>query len=58
MWVRYVNPESALGVPLMLDVLLVVITGGIGTLWGGKGVLGTPREALARRHRAGATQEG
>jgi branched-chain amino acid transport system permease protein len=35
MWVRYVNPESVLGVPLMLDVLLMVIIGGIGTLWGG-----------------------
>jgi branched-chain amino acid transport system permease protein len=35
MWVRYVNPESALGVPLMLDVLLMVVIGGIGTLWGG-----------------------
>jgi branched-chain amino acid transport system permease protein len=35
MWVRYVNPESALGVHLMLDVLLMVIIGGIGTLWGG-----------------------
>jgi len=111
MWVRYVNPESALGVPLMLDVLLMVIIGGIGTLWGGligaavllaarlllpdlrglaalvggseivqrlterwllvfgvlfvlvvfffpKGVLGTARAALARRHRAGAAQEG
>lgn len=34
-WVRYVNPESALGVPVMLDVLLMVIIGGIGTLWGG-----------------------
>jgi branched-chain amino acid transport system permease protein len=34
-WVRYVNPESALGIPIMLDVLLMVIIGGIGTLWGG-----------------------
>ena len=34
MWVRYVNPESVLGVPVMLDVLLMVIIGGIGTLWG------------------------
>ena len=111
MWVRYVNPESALGVPLMLDVLLMVIIGGIGTLWGGligagvlltarlllpdlrglgallggsdivqrlterwllvfgvlfvlvvfffpKGVLGTAREAFARRRRTGAIQEG
>ncbi|MBI3634609.1 MAG: branched-chain amino acid ABC transporter permease [Candidatus Rokubacteria bacterium] len=35
MWVRYVNPESALGIPIMLDILLMVIIGGIGTLWGG-----------------------
>ena len=35
LWVRYVNPESALGVPIMLDVLLMVIIGGIGTLYGG-----------------------
>jgi branched-chain amino acid transport system permease protein len=111
MWVRYVNPESALGVPLMLDVLLMVIIGGIGTLWGGlvgaavlltarlllpdlrglaallggseivqrlterwllvfgvlfvlvvfffpKGVLGTAREALARRSRHPLPREG
>jgi branched-chain amino acid transport system permease protein len=32
-WVRYVNPESVLGTHLMLDVLLMVIIGGIGTLW-------------------------
>lgn len=35
LWVRYVNPESALGIPIMLDVLLMVIIGGIGTLYGG-----------------------
>jgi branched-chain amino acid transport system permease protein len=35
MWVRYVNPESALGIPIMLDVLLMVVIGGIGTLYGG-----------------------
>jgi branched-chain amino acid transport system permease protein len=34
-WVRYVNPESTLGIPIMLDVLLMVIIGGIGTLYGG-----------------------
>ena len=34
-WVRYVNPESTLGIPIMLDVLLMVIIGGIGTLHGG-----------------------
>lgn len=34
-WVRYVNPESALGIPIMLDILLMVVIGGIGTLHGG-----------------------
>jgi len=35
MWVRYVNPESVLGIHVMLDILLMVIIGGIGTLYGG-----------------------
>src|SRR6266496_4529350 len=30
LWVRYVNPESALGLQIMLDVLLMAIIGGIG----------------------------
>lgn len=34
MWVRYANPESVLGIPIMLDVLLMVIIGGMGTLYG------------------------
>ena len=34
-WVGYVNPESTLGIQIMLDILLMVIIGGIGTLWGG-----------------------
>jgi len=36
MWMGYVNPESCLGVlSIMLDVLLMVIIGGMGTLYGG-----------------------
>lgn len=35
LWVGYVNPESVLGIPIMLDVLLMVVIGGIGTLDGG-----------------------
>jgi len=35
LWVGYVNPESTLGIHIMLDILLMVIIGGIGTLWGG-----------------------
>ena len=35
LWVRYVSPDSSLSVPIMLDVLLMVIVGGMGTLYGG-----------------------
>jgi branched-chain amino acid transport system permease protein len=36
MWVQYVNPESSLEVlAIMLNVLLMVIIGGMGTLYGG-----------------------
>ena len=34
-WVRYISPDSSLSVPIMLDVLLMVIVGGMGTLYGG-----------------------
>ncbi|GAB6064477.1 branched-chain amino acid ABC transporter permease [Deferrisoma palaeochoriense] len=34
-WVRYVNPESVLGIPIMLNILFMVIIGGLGTLYGG-----------------------
>ena len=33
-WVRYVSPDSSFSVPIMLDVLLMVIVGGIGWIWG------------------------
>jgi branched-chain amino acid transport system permease protein len=35
LWVGYVNPESTRGIDFMLDILLMVVIGGIGTLWGG-----------------------
>lgn len=34
MWLRYVDPESVLGVFSMVDYLLMVIIGGLGTLYG------------------------
>jgi len=58
LWVRYVNPESALGIPIMLDVLLMVIIGGIGTLYGGivgAAVLLTARTVLPGLRGLGAT---
>ncbi len=57
LWVRYVNPESTLGVPIMLDVLLMVIIGGIGTLYGGiigAGFLITARTLLPDLRAVGA----
>jgi branched-chain amino acid transport system permease protein len=33
-WLKYVNPESVLSTSLMLNVLLMVIIGGLGTLYG------------------------
>jgi len=57
-WVRYVNPESTLGVPIMLDVLLMVIIGGLGTLYGGivgAAILLTARTLLPDLRTLGAT---
>jgi len=34
MWVRYVSPGSTLSTPIMLNILLMVIIGGLGTLYG------------------------
>ena len=61
LWVRYVNPESALGVHLMLDVLLMVIIGGVGTLWGGivgAGVLLSAQTLLPGLRAVGAELSG
>jgi branched-chain amino acid transport system permease protein len=57
LWVGYVNPESALSLQLMLDVLLMVIIGGMGTLYGGvigAGVLVTARTFLPDLRALGA----
>ena len=34
MWLNYVNPDTVLGIPLMLNILLMVIVGGLGTIYG------------------------
>ncbi len=34
MWLSYVNPDTVLGISLMLDILLMVIIGGLGTVYG------------------------
>lgn len=35
MWLSYVNPDTVLGSTLMLNILLMVIIGGLGTIYGG-----------------------
>jgi branched-chain amino acid transport system permease protein len=57
MWVRYANPESTLGIHIMLDILLMVIIGGIGTLDGGligAAFLLTAQQLLPNLRAAGA----
>jgi branched-chain amino acid transport system permease protein len=39
LWLRYTGPETTLGFEVMLDVLLIVVIGGMGTLYGA--VIGT-----------------
>ncbi|RMG58993.1 MAG: branched-chain amino acid ABC transporter permease, partial [Bacteroidetes bacterium] len=34
MWLRYVNPESVLGIHTMVTILLMALIGGLGTLYG------------------------
>jgi len=34
-WVGYINPESCLSTSIVLDILIMVIIGGMGTLYGG-----------------------
>lgn len=57
LWVRYVNPDSTLGIHIMLDILLMVIIGGIGTLDGaviGAAVLLTAQAVLPQLRAVGA----
>lgn len=35
LWLGYVNPDSVLGTALMLNILLMCVIGGLGTLYGG-----------------------
>jgi branched-chain amino acid transport system permease protein len=34
MWLRYTGPDTTLSFEIMLDILLIVVIGGMGTLWG------------------------
>lgn len=34
MWLKYTGPDTALSFEIMIDVLLMVVIGGMGTIWG------------------------
>jgi branched-chain amino acid transport system permease protein len=33
-WLKYTGPETALSFDIMIDILLMVVIGGMGTMWG------------------------
>ncbi len=47
-WLRYVGPATTLGTELMLDILLIVVIGGMGTMYGA--VVGTAVFVLAQNY--------
>lgn len=47
-WLRYVGPATTLGVEIMLDILLIVVIGGMGTMYGA--VVGTTIFVLAQNY--------
>jgi branched-chain amino acid transport system permease protein len=48
LWLRYVGPETTMSFELMLDVLLIVVIGGMGTIYGA--VLGSVLFVLAQNY--------
>jgi branched-chain amino acid transport system permease protein len=48
LWLRYTGPETTLGFEVMLDVLLIVVIGGMGTMYGA--VIGTVLFVLAQSY--------
>lgn len=47
-WLRYVGPATTLGVEIMLDILLIVVIGGMGTMYGA--VVGSAIFILAQNY--------
>jgi branched-chain amino acid transport system permease protein len=51
-WVRYVSPETTMGAQVMLDILLMTIIGGMGTLYGA--IVGATLFVVAETYLKGA----
>jgi branched-chain amino acid transport system permease protein len=48
LWLRYVGPATSLSFDIMMDILLMVVIGGMGTMWGA--VLGAAVFVLAQNY--------
>jgi len=48
LWLRYVGPETAMSFEIMLDILLIVVIGGMGTVYGA--VIGSVLFVLAQNY--------
>lgn len=47
-WLRYVGPDTTLSMEIMIDILLMVVIGGMGTIWGA--VIGATIFVLAQNY--------
>ena len=45
-WLKYTGPDTVLSFAIMIDILLMVVIGGMGTMWGA--VIGTVLMVLAQ----------
>ncbi|HNG81227.1 MAG TPA: branched-chain amino acid ABC transporter permease, partial [Burkholderiaceae bacterium] len=48
LWLRYVGPDTTLSFEIMLDILLIVVIGGMGTMYGA--VVGSVAFVLAQNY--------
>jgi branched-chain amino acid transport system permease protein len=48
LWLRYVGPKTSLGFEIMIDILLIVVIGGMGTMYGA--VIGATLFVLAQNY--------
>jgi branched-chain amino acid transport system permease protein len=48
LWLRYVGPKTSLGFEVMTDILLIVVIGGMGTMYGA--VIGATLFILAQNY--------
>ena len=56
LWLRYVGPKTMLGFEVMTDILLIVVIGGMGTMWGA--VLGATLFVIAQNYLKTAMAQG